>query len=176
MLTLWLPILLSTVAIFFASFLSWMIFQLHEKDWKLMPQQDKFINAVGSLNLPEGNYMFPNCATPKERNSPEFQQRYTNGPRGVLQIFPVVNMGKNLALTMLFFFVCNATFAYLASFSLDSSAGFVTVFRFVATIALLTFAASIVQHAIWFRVRIVGHLVEAVAYALIAGAIFAVCW
>ena len=35
---------------------------------------------------------------------------------------------------------------------------FITVFRFVATIGLLTFCASIVQHAIWFKNRIVGHV------------------
>lgn len=85
-------------------------------------------------------------------------------------------MGKNLGLTFVFFFVCNATFAYLASFALPPGSEFILVFRFVATIALLTFAASIVQHAIWFRARVVGHVIESIGYSLIAGAIFAALW
>ena len=157
MLSLWLPIVLSTVAIFFASFLSWMVVRLHEKDWTKLQHEESFIDHVRGLNLAEGNYMFPGCGSPSDVNTPAFKQKYNDGPRGILQILPVANMGKNLALTMLFFFVCNATFAYLASFALKSEADFITVFRFVATVALLTFASSIVQHAIWFKVRIVGH-------------------
>ena len=33
MLALSLPIILSAVALFFASFLSWMVLKLHDKDW-----------------------------------------------------------------------------------------------------------------------------------------------
>jgi hypothetical protein len=176
MLALWLPIVLSTLAIFFASFLSWMVFRLHADDWIKMPGEDKLIQTITELNVPQGNYMFPGSSSAAEMNSPEFQQKYQRGPRGVVQVLPVANMGKNLALTMLLFLVCNATFAYLASFALQSGDDFVTVFRFVSTIALLTFCASIVQHAIWFRTRITGHVIESIAYALIAGAIFAATW
>ena len=36
--------------------------------------------------------------------------------------------------------------------------------------------ASMVQHAIWFRPRIVGHVIESVAYAAIIATIFASLW
>jgi hypothetical protein len=95
----------------------------------------------------------------------------------VITVLPAARMGTNLALTMVYFLFCNATFAYLAHFALEgANPDFITVFRFVATIGLLTFCASIVQHAIWFKNRIVGHVVEAIAYSLIAGAIFASLW
>jgi hypothetical protein len=176
MLSLWLPILLSTVALFFTSFLSWMVFRLHEKDWVKIDGEDRLIDTVREMNIPEGGYMFPGADSAKEMNSPEYQEKYKAGPRGIFQVLPEANMGKNLALTMLFFLVCNATFAYLASFALDSSSDFITIFRFVATIALLTFCASMLQHAIWFKNRVVGHVIESIAYALIAGLIFAVLW
>ncbi len=176
MLALWLPILISTIALFFASFLSWMVFQLHAKDWVKMNGEEAFMTAVRGMNIPEGNYMFPGVDSLKEANTPEHQKKYSDGPRGILQILPMVNMGKNLGLTFTYFLFCNATFAYLGSFALESGAEFIDVFRFVATIALLTFAASIVQHAIWFKVRITGHLIESIAYSLIAGGIFAAFW
>lgn len=177
MLSLWLPILVSTAALFFASFLSWMVLRLHEKDWRKLPAEDVVIDAIRHANVPEGNYMFPGTETMKEMNDPDYVAKYNAGPRGILTVLPAANMGKNLALTMLYFLVCNATFAYLADFALGAGqSGFVTVLRFVATIALLTFSASIIQHAIWFRNRIAGHIIESIAYALIAGCIFAALW
>ncbi len=176
MLSLWLPILLSTIVLFFTSFLSWMVFRLHEKDWVKIDDEDRLIDTVRELNIPAGGYMFPGCNSSKEMNSPEYQEKYKAGPRGIIQVLPAANMGKNLALTMLFFLFCNATFAYLAEFALKPGTDFITVLRFVATIALLTFCASILQHAIWFKSRVVGHVIESIAYALIAGVIFAALW
>jgi hypothetical protein len=176
MLSLWLPILVSTIALFFASFLSWMILQLHIKDWIKIDGEEKLMGAIGEMNIPDGNYMFPGATSGKEMNSPEHQEKFKAGPRGILQMLPEPTMGKNLGLTVLFFLACNATFAYLASFSLQPGTDFITVFRFVATIALLTFCASMLQHAIWFRNRVTGHVIESIAYALIAGAIFASLW
>jgi hypothetical protein len=176
MLVLWLPILISTVALFFTSFLSWMVVRLHEQDWIKIDDEDKLIDTVREMNIPEGNYMFPGSESAKEMNSPEYQEKYKAGPRGILQVLPAANMGVNLGLTVVFFLFCNATFAYLASFALEPGTDFVTVFRFVATIALMTFCASMIQHAIWFKNRVVGHVIESIAYALIAGAIFAALW
>jgi hypothetical protein len=50
------------------------------------------------------------------------------------------------------------------------------VFRFVFAGAFAIFLAAIVQHSIWFRMRITGHVIESVAYAAITGAIFAGMW
>ncbi|QDT12088.1 hypothetical protein [Planctomycetes bacterium K23_9] len=176
MLTLWLPVVLSTIACFFFSFLSWMVLQLHAKDWVRIDGEDEFIDQVRALKIPEGNYMFPGCANNKEMQEEAYQAKYKSGPRGILSVLPAANMGKNLGLTVLYFFACNCTFAYLASFALESTTDFVTVFRFVATVALFTFCAAIIQHAIWFRMRVVGHVIESIAYCLIAGGIFAALW
>ena len=34
------PIVISTVVLFFASFLSWMVLQLHKQDWKKLAKED----------------------------------------------------------------------------------------------------------------------------------------
>jgi hypothetical protein len=85
-------------------------------------------------------------------------------------------MGMNLGLTFLYFLVVNFLLAYLGTIGLESGAGFAKVFRFISTAAFMTFLAAIVQHAIWFRNRIVGHFIESIAYAAIVGAIFAAMW
>ena len=64
-----LPIFLSAVALFFASFLSWMMLQLHKQDWKKIPKEDEFMTAVAAFNLPEGSYLFPMAATCRDADA-----------------------------------------------------------------------------------------------------------
>ena len=78
-----LPILLSAIALFFASFLSWMILQLHKKDWAKLAKEDEFLAAAAKCDIPPGSYMFPGTCSPKEMQSEEFQKKYAAGPRGV---------------------------------------------------------------------------------------------
>jgi hypothetical protein len=176
LLSLWLPIILSAVALFFASFLSWMALQLHKRDWLKLPAEDKLLTAVREMNVAPGNYMFPMCETAAERNSPEHQKKWAEGPRGVMTVFGRFSMGQNLALTFTYFLVVSFCIGYLATLALPPGAPPMDVFRFVSTAGLLTFLAAIVQHAIWFRCRIVGHVIESVAYAAIIGAVFAGLW
>jgi hypothetical protein len=177
---LWLPILLSGIALFFASFLSWMVVQLHQSDWRKLPAEDEFLRAARAMNLAPGNYMFPGCSTREEMKSPEHQQKMAQGPRGILTVFPMEDMGKsmgrNLGLTILYFLVVSFCIAYLATLALPHGAEFRKVFRFVSTAGLLVFLSAIVQHAIWFRCRITGHVIESIAYAAIIGAIFGALW
>jgi hypothetical protein len=175
-LSLWLPILLSTVALFFASFLSWMVLPLHKADWKKMPAEDDVLAALRRGQVAPGNYMVPGFNTPAEQQSEAYVTKMKEGPMGVITIFPAVNMGRNLALTMLYFLVTAACLAYLSRLALDPGANFMTVFRFVSTAAFMTYVSGIVCHAIWFHCRILGHVLESIAYAAIAGAIFAALW
>lgn len=176
LMSLWLPIVLATVALFFASFLSWMVVQLHKDDWKKVAKEDDLMDAVRKCDLPVGSYMFPGCADAAEMKSETYAKKWEAGPCGILTIYPKVNMGKNLGLTFVYFLIINFCLAYLATLALKPGADFMAVFRFVTTAGLLTFLAAIVQHAIWFHNRIVGHIIESLVYAAISGAIFAAMW
>ncbi|MEX2560057.1 MAG: hypothetical protein WD403_09085, partial [Pirellulales bacterium] len=119
---------------------------------------------------------FPCAETPAEMKSEEHVKKWEAGPCGVITVFPNVNMGRNLGLQFLYLLVVSFFLAYLAALAIQPGADFMTVFRFVSTAAFMAFLAGIVQHAIWFHARIVGHVIESVAYAAIAGAIFAALW
>jgi hypothetical protein len=172
--SLLLPILLCAIALFLASFLSWMVVQLHKNDWKKLGNEDEVMAAV--VNAPVGSYVFPCSQSMAEMKTPEFQKKYEAGPRGILTILPKTNMGLNLGLTFLYFLTVSFLLAYLATMALKPGAEFLTVFRFVSTAGLMTFLAAMVQQAIWFRPRIVGHVIESIAYAAIVGGIFAAMW
>jgi hypothetical protein len=172
-----LPIVISTVVLFFASFLSWMVLGLHAKDWVKMDREDDFQQAVRNCGLGRGNYMFPGCKSSADMKSEEYAKKWDAGPCGVITVYGKVNMGRNLGLTVLYFLAVNIFLAYLASLAFEGrSIDFMMIFRFVSTAGFAIFLAAIVQHAIWFHARIVGHVIESIAYAAIAGAIFAAMW
>ncbi len=176
LLSLCIPIIAATVALFFASYLSWMVLPFHRKDWVKLAKEDQFMQAVRDCEIPIGSYMFPGCDSPEEMKSEAYNKKWEAGPCGILSVYPKVNMGRNLGLTFLYFLVVNFCLAYLATLALQPGANFMAVFRFVSTAGLMTFLAAIVQHAIWFHSRIVGHILESIAYAAISGSIFAAMW
>lgn len=171
-----LPIVLSTVALFFASFLSWMVLELHKKDWSPLAKEDEVIASLASFNLPVGSHMFPFAKTHADMKSEEFQKKYAAGPRGIITILPLANMGANLGLTILYFLGCSFLLGYLASIAFKTETSFMEVFRFIFTAAFMTFVAAMISHSIWFKARIVGHLIESLAYAAITATIFAAMW
>lgn len=170
------PIVISAVALFFASFLSWMVLQLHKRDWVKLAQEETFLEAARGCDIALGSYVFPGCGSPEEMKSEEFQKKQEAGPCGFMTITGKVNMGRNLGLTFVYFLVASFCLAYLTTLAVLPGADFMKVFRFVSTAGFLTFFAAIVPHAVWFKCRIVGHLIESIAFAAIIGAIFAAMW
>jgi hypothetical protein len=176
LLSLAVPVAVAAVALFFISFLSWMVLHLHISDWKKMPNEAELMDGLRSMNVPPGNYNFPAADNPKHMQSPEFQKKYLDGPRGFLSLLPVTNMGRNLALTFLYYLVMAYAIAYLATIAIKPGAEFLDVFRFGFTAGFLIFFAAMIPQAIWFRVRIIGHLIQSLLEAAALGAIFAAMW
>jgi hypothetical protein len=170
------PILVSTVVLFFASFLSWMVLKLHKKDWVKLAHEDEFMAAVKKCDPPIGSYMFPACESSTEMQSEAFQAKYKAGPRGLLTVLPEANMGRMLGLTVVYFLVVSFGLAYLSAVAFKPGADFASVFGFVFVAGLMTFLAAMVAHSIWFRPRIVGHVIESVGYAALTATIFAAMW
>ena len=59
--SLWLPILASGVAVFIASRLIWMVVNYHNSDWQELPDEDTARMALKSA--PPGKYSIPYAAT-----------------------------------------------------------------------------------------------------------------
>ena len=175
--SLWLPIILTSVALFFASFLAWMVLPHHKGDFVKLPDESAFEDAVRGLHVPPGNYTFPYCGSSAEMKSQAFQQRMAEGPCGTMTIWDgAPNMGKNLLGTFLFFLGTAYCLAYLADLTLQPGASFMEVFRVVGTAGILTYAAAGIPNAIWFKQKMFGNLLDGIAYGLIAGLIFASFW
>ena len=175
--SLWLPILVSGVALFFASWAAWMLLPHHKPEWTGLPDEDAVMNALRSANVAPGQYMFPYSCKPEDWKSEEFQRRRAAGPTGTLTVWKSPpNMGVNMICTLLFFTVANFVIGYLAGIALDPGEDFLTVFRFVATAGVLTYGTANILNGIWFGRKMVADIVDGIAYGLITGLIFAWLW
>ena len=180
LMSLWLPIVLSGVALFFASFIAWTKLPHHKSEWKGLPDELSVTGTLRSTNVPPGQYMFPHCP-PEQMQSEEFKRRAEAGPNGTLTIWPGrPNMGVNMLCTVLFFLIANFVIAYLAAMVLPPitppSDDRWRVFRFVGTAGVLTYGTANILNGIWFGRKMVADIVDGIAYGLITGLIFALLW
>jgi hypothetical protein len=177
LISLWLPIIVSGVALFFASWAAWMLLPHHKGEWKGLPNEEAFAKFVRETGVPAGQYHYPHPASPDDWKSEAFKERMRSGPNGHLTIWAgPCNMGRNMLCTVLFFIVVNFVIAYLAGIALPPGAGFLTVFRFVGTAGILTYGSANILNGIWFGRTIVTDIADGIAYGIITGLIFAAMW
>jgi hypothetical protein len=177
--SLWLPIIVVPIVLFFASFLAWAILPHHKPDWKKWPDEDALLKAVRESGAEPGLYLFPNIPECDMKN-PDNQKLYARGPWGVVSVWPSKpNMGRNMALTVLYFFVVTFFIAYLASVALPAGASFARVLQVVGTAGLLAYCAGGILQEIWFTVPLrakVMNLLDGISYGLITAVLFGLLW
>ena len=177
---LWLPILLSGVAVFIASFLMWMVMPHHKSDWKRLPKEDAALEGLRAAEVSPGQYTFP-YALPSEMKDPEIQKKLDQGPVGLLVVGangpPAI--GKSLVLSFVWNIVIAVFVAYLAASTLDAGADYLAVFRVVGTAAILGYAGSTVMGAIWFSrtwSSVLKEVFDGVVYGLLTAGVFGWLW
>ncbi len=177
MLTLWLPIVASGIALFFASWLAWMILPHHKKEWTGLANEEAVMGAIKSGAIAPGQYVFPYAECSTDMNKEEFKAKMQAGPNGSLIIWPgPCSMGVNLLCTIIFFTVVSFAIAYLAAMVIAPGADRWFVFRFVGTAAIIAYGSANILNGIWFGRKMVGDIMDGIAYGLITGAIFAALW
>jgi hypothetical protein len=175
--SLWLPILVSGVALFIASWAAWMVLPHHKSEWIGLPNEEAIMRQIKGDNLPPGQYCFPYAASPEDWKSEAYKAKMNAGPNGTLTLWPAPpNMAMNMVCTLAFFIIANFVIGYLAGIALDPGETFMEVFRFVGTAGILTYGTANILNGIWFGRKMVADIIDGVAYGLITGAIFAAMW
>ena len=178
---LWLPVLLSAVIVFFASFIMHMVLSYHKSDYRKLPDEGRVTDALRNAGVTRGPaYFFPYCSF-KEMKSTPMVEKMKRGPVGLLTVLPSgpPAMGKNMVQWFLYCLVISIFAAYLSCRTLAPGAAFLQVFRVVGVAALLGYGAAHAQESIWNgRNWIVTfkHLFDSLIYALLSAAIFAWLW
>ena len=64
-LSLWLPVLLSAILVFVASSVIHMLLSYHAGDARPVPDQEKVMDTLRSLEIPPGDYAIPRSSSMK---------------------------------------------------------------------------------------------------------------
>ncbi len=150
---LWLPILLSAIAVFVASSLIHMVSPWHKGDYPKVPDEEAVRSALGPLAIPPGDYMVPRPVGRAEMRSPEFLDKVRAGPNLILTVLPngPWSMGRNLSLWFGYVLVVTIFGAYIAGRALSPDPEGAEIVRFVGATAFIGYSAALWQMSIWYR-------------------------
>jgi hypothetical protein len=179
LLSLWLPILASAVAVFFLGFVSHVVLPFHHGDWKKLPDEEGFISTMRAMKLPPGNYAFPMQRKGEAAKAPEYVQLLKDGPLGTISVWPGFAMGKSLALTFVWNALTTFFIAYLASITLPRGADFARVLQVVGTAGVLAHSFAQMPNLIWYHASTshkAASVIDGIVFGLATGAIFAALW
>jgi hypothetical protein len=149
---LWLPILVSTVLVFVASNLVWIVLPHHKSDTRRLPDEAGAMDALGKQGLKPGLYRFPWASSMAEVKNPAFVEKLSKGPVGFVTVTPSgpFNMGRAMGLWVAYLVVIGTGVAYLTGRVLQPDAHFLEVFRVAGTVAFLAYSGAQLPAAIWW--------------------------
>lgn len=179
--SLWLPILLAAVAVFFTSSLVHMVFKWHNADYLRLGNEDEVREVLRKGNPAPGQYVLPHCLDGKDMQKPEVQQKFIDGPVGlvVIRSSGAPKIGPHLLKWFLLALAVAAITACLACCTIGSGASKHLVFHFFAVSTFLAYATGSVTDGIWKGhpwKAVAKDLLDALLYALVSAAVFAWLW
>jgi len=179
--SLWLPILLSVIAVFLISSFIHMASPWHKGDYPKLPNEEAVMDALRPFDLPPGDYMFPRPSSMAEMKSPEFLERVNRGPRAIMTVLPngYAGMSRSLIGWALFILIVTIIAAHVASAVLPPGAHSHAVFHTIGLYALAAYAFALWPLSIWYgrgwKISITS-TVDGLIYAIATGLIFMWLW
>jgi hypothetical protein len=178
---LWAPVLLSAFLVFIGSSLIHMVLKWHNSDYQKLPNEDEVRTALRKGGPAPGQYIFPHCLDPKEQAKPEMQQKYVEGPVGMVTVMRsgLPNMGPMLGQWFGFNILVAIFTAYVASRTLQPGTDYLKVFQIAGTVAFLSYAMGGIPSAIWMgkpwsaTFKDIG---DGLIYGLLTGGAFGWLW
>ena len=179
--SLWIPIVVSAVIVFFASVVVHMVLPIHRNDLLSLPKEDEVMNALRPFNIPPGDYAMPRAGSPAAMRDPAFIARMTKGPVAHMTVLPSgpPAMGSSLVQWFLFTVVVSVFSAYIAGHALATGAPYLEVFRFVGTCAFLVYGLGIAPSSIWYKrnwVTTFKGMIDGLLYGLLTAGTFGWLW
>ena len=178
--SLWLPGLVSAVAVFVLSAILHMVLKYHRADYRKLAGEEAVAAALRQSPPAPGVYMIPYCE-PAQMKDPAMRKRFEDGP--IAQIVVAPNgppaMGKYLAQWFLFCLFVSFVAAYVARHTLTYGSSGLEVMRVTGTVAFAAYAFGYLQDSIWRAIpwsSALRGLFDAVLYCLATGLVFRLLW
>jgi hypothetical protein len=179
--SLWLPIVLSAVAVFFVSFLVHMVLPYHRRDFRRLPREDEVAEALRPFAIPPGDYMMPCGDGPESMKDPAFLEKVKRGPVFVMTVMRpgTFGLGPSLVQWFAYSLLVGLFAAYLAGRALEPGAPYLRVFRFAGVVAFLGYSLALWQDSIWYKKSWRTTLLntfDGLLYGLLTGGTFGWLW
>ena len=181
LLSLWLPILIATVAVFFASWLIHMFLPYHRNDFAKLPDEEAVMDALRTFDLKEGDYHFPHCASPKDMASEDFTGKMEKGPVGLLTVIKSgpPSMGKELFQWFIYCLLVSIIAAYISSQTLPAGTDYLKVFQIAGCTAFTGYGLALLQDSIWYKRKwstTLKSMFDGLVYGLVTAGVFGWLW
>jgi hypothetical protein len=178
---LWLPTLVSAVAVFILSSIFHMVLPWHRSDYPALPNEPAVLDALRPLNIPPGEYMAPRPADGADMKSPEFLEKMNRGPVITLNVQKpgMVGMGRPLGLWFLYLVIVAALAGHIAYLAFHETGDSHDVFHTVGLASFLGYVAALWQGVIWYRrpwLAVLKSTIDGTVYAVATGMIFVYFW
>ncbi len=179
--SLWLPILLSAVAVFVVSSVLHMMTPWHAGEYPPVPHEGEVMAALRPYGIPPGDYAMPGLTSAKEMGTPEFAERMRQGPVMFLTVRPngMPSMTSSLLQWFCFALVVSVLAGYVASRALPIGAPYLGVFRFAGAAAFGAYALGGLPSSVWYSRKwstTLKHAADGVLYAMVTGGVFGAMW
>ena len=181
LMSLWLPILLSAIAVFVVSSVIHMFLGYHANDMLKAPNEAQALTALRGLNLPSGDYGLPKAGSMKEMGTPEFRAKVEQGPvvYMTVQAKGSLGMGPQLVQWFLYCVVVTVFGAYIASRTLAPGTDYLHVFRVVGAVTFAGYALGQISDSIWYSrswATTFRNVFDGLVYALVTAGFFGWRW
>ena len=177
------PMVISAVLVFLASFIIHMVLGYHKGDVRKLPdaQEDEILSVVSRLNLAPADYGVPHPGSPERMKDPAFIAKMTKGPIILMNVSPgaVPSLAKSLLMWFVYTLVVAFFAGYITSRAVAPGTSYLSVFRFIGTSAFMGFALGQIPDSIWYRrpwSRTFVSIVDSLIYALLTAGVFGWLW
>lgn len=180
--SLWLPVLLSAVAVFVVSSVIHMFSPWHKGDFGTLRDEEGVMAALRPFNLRPDDYMAPRAGGMAEMQSEEFKAKRLRGPAFVMTVFPPTadfSMTPNLVKWFIYLIAVSAAAACVAASAVRAGAPSHTVFHYTALVSFLTYAGGLFPASIWYQKRwstTLKSVVDSLIFGVVTGGIFLCFW
>ncbi len=178
--SLWLPILLSAIFVFFASSIIHMVLKYHNSDYGKLDAEAAIRDALRPHDLKPGFYAMPHLIG-VDWKDPAVKESLERGPNAYLTVMPkgMFNMGKTLGLWFVHCLVISAFVAWVAAKTIAPGTEYMEVFCIVALVGFAAHALASPSESIWFHrpwLMTAKHMFDGLIYALLTAGTFGWLW
>lgn len=180
--SLWIPIGVSALVVFFVSAVLHMFTPWHRGDLRKLPQEDAVMGAMRPFDIPPGDYGMPYGGSMAAMKESAFKEKMKAGPVAVMTVMPsgLPQMGSSLLLWFLYTIVVSTFAAYVTGHALPAGPGlYRAVFRFAGCTAFACYAMALPPFSIWYKrnwVTTVKSMIDGLVYGLLTAGVFGCLW